>query len=104
MKAMNSRYMSNPPQADCWMYITLVGLIALLPFGCAANMGDRYTKDRPITNVTTTTKSELLVLPSRPRRSRSQSGRFWMKRGSSAAVPVAAPNFLMRSHRGPTTC
>ena len=53
MKAMNSRYMSNQGR---WMYATLVSLIALLPFGCAANMGERYTKDRPITNVTTTTK------------------------------------------------
>lgn len=60
MKAMNSRYMSNQGR---WMYITLVSLIALLPFGCAANMQDRYGKDRPITNVTTTTKSELTVLP-----------------------------------------
>lgn len=60
MKAMNSRYMSNQGR---WMYITLVSLIALLPFGCAANMKDRYGKDRPITNVTVTTKSELTILP-----------------------------------------
>ena len=60
MKAMNSRYMSNQGR---WMYATLVSLIALLPFGCAANMGERYTKDRPITNVTVTTKSELTILP-----------------------------------------
>ncbi len=37
--------------------------MVLLPFGCAANMKDRYTEGRPIPNVTTTTKSELTALP-----------------------------------------
>ncbi len=44
--------------------VSLLSLIALLPFvGCAANMKERYTKDRPIPNVTTTTRSELERLP-----------------------------------------
>jgi curli production assembly/transport component CsgG len=46
-----------------WIYVSLISLMALLPLGCAANMQDRYKHDRPISNVTTTTKSELSILP-----------------------------------------